>query len=567
MQLPASLNALLGRFFTVKIPLAFLCGVIAHFGFAPYSLQWLTPLALMGLFALLNSLAIYSPRQSSAQLPSLTSKKLSFKCLSAKKQFQLGLSFGFGLFIAGLRWVHVSLDTYGGLPLPVTLLLMVLLALYLALFPALACYVFGQTKYKYPLFNVILFTSIWVLSEYLRGVVLTGFPWLSLGYSQTSGLFSQAASVIGVLGLTAIICLLATTTYYTVRYFDKLSTVLLVIVFSGSAFITSKGQLVTQEEFVNLALVQGNIKQSAKWNGKAMWPTITKYMDLTRKNFDSDVIIWPEAAMPAVESWVTDYLKVMDSSASFNDSAIITGIIGRTPKTPTDGPTTSASAPSPATHNYYNAIITVGNDKKDHNLEGIYSPNHTNRYYKHQLLPIGEFVPFEDLLRPLAPLFNLPMSSFQRGGWAQSNLVARGFKFAPALCYEIAFGELVRANMKPDTNFLLTVSNDAWFGESIGPHQHMQIAQMRAIELGRPLIRVTNTGVTAVVNTNGEIVSQLPQFQEAVLREKVHVVTGETFYYRYGQKPVLILFFSLFLITGVIGYFYQSALRKITIDI
>jgi len=569
MQIPASLNALLGRFFTVKIPLAFICGVIAHLGFAPYNYQWLTPLALMGLFALLNSHAIYSPKQSSAQLPSLVSKELSFRCLSAKKQLQLGLSFGFGLFITGLRWVHVSLDSYGGLPLPVTLSLMGLLALYLALFPALACYVYGQTKYKHSLFNAILFTSIWVISEYLRGIVLTGFPWLSLGYSQTSGLFSQAASVIGVSGLTAIICLLATTTYYAIRYFDKLSVALFIVVFAGGLYTTSKDQLITQDEFVDLALVQGNIEQSAKWDGKAMWPTITKYMDLTREHFDSDVIIWPEAAMPAIESWVTDYLKVMDSSASFNDSAIITGIIGRTAKAPIDTSSSAnaGSSPSTATHHYYNAIMTVGNDKNDHNLTGIYKANHTNRYYKHQLLPIGEFVPFEDLLRPLAPLFNLPMSSFQRGDWAQDNLVARGFKFAPALCYEIAFTDLVRANMKSDTNFLLTISNDAWFGESIGPHQHMQIAQMRAIELGRPLIRVTNTGVTAVVNTNGEIVEQLPQFKEAVLRTKVNVVTGETFYYRYGQTPVLILFFGLFLITGTIGYLYQSALKKITIEL
>jgi apolipoprotein N-acyltransferase len=539
MPIPVFLSALYGRFFIIQIPLACLFGALAHFGFAPYNQQWIVPLAVMGLFALLHGYQDASP----------------------KKHFQLGLSFGFGLFITGLRWVHVSLDSYGGLPLIVTLLLMVLLALYLALYPALACYILGRFKHEKPLLNVILFSSAWVICEYLRGVVLTGFPWLSLGYSQTQGLFSPLASVFGVLGLTALICLLATLGFYALGR-SKLSIVALIAVFIGGQYITSQPQLIEQDESVNLALVQGNIKQSAKWDATTMWPTITRYMDLSRKHFDSDVIIWPEAAMPAVEGWVSDYLKLMDSSASFNDSAIITGIIGRTLK---DNVQNSLQSPSPKTHDYFNAIMTVGNPTDNHDIEGIYQPNHSNRYYKHQLLPVGEFVPFEALLRPLAPLFNLPMSSFSRGTWAQDNLVARGFKFAPAICYEIAFGELVRANMKADSNFLLTISNDAWFGESIGPHQHMQIAQMRAIELGRPLIRVTNTGITAIVNTDGSIAEQLPQFKEAVLRAKVNVVTGETFYYQHGQTPVVIFFLALLIIAGFVGHRHCRLHQKIAL--
>jgi len=539
MPIPVYLNALHRRFFVIKIFFACTLGALAHFGFAPYNQQWLVPLALMGLFALLHTCSDAKP----------------------KKHFQLGLSFGFGLFITGLRWVHVSLESYGGLPLIVTLLLIVVLALYLAIYPALACYLLGRFKHESPIFNVILFTSAWVVTEYIRGVFLTGFPWLSLGYSQTQGLFSPFASVFGLLGLTALICLLATLGFYALTR-SKLCVVTLVIVFTGAQYITSQPALIEQEESVNLALVQGNITQSAKWDAKAMWPTITRYMDLSREHFDSDVIIWPEAAMPAVEGWVSDYLKLMDSSASFNDSAIITGIIGRTLKT-NNQQAQQPQSPSPKTHDYFNAIMTVGNPSDSRNIDGIYRTNHSNRYYKHQLLPIGEFVPFETLLRPLAPLFNLPMSSFSRGQWAQNNLTARGFTFAPAICYEIAFGELVRANMTPDTNFLLTISNDAWFGQSIGPHQHMQIAQMRAIELGRPLIRVTNTGITAVVNTDGSIAKQLPQFEEAVLRANVHVVTGETFFYRHGQALVLNVFLALLIITGIIGHRNRRLHQKI----
>ncbi len=539
MGLPPMLNALQGRFFILPA-IAFLAGIIAHLGFAPYDQQWAVPVSLIALFALLHH----------------------HKVNSVGTAFGLGLAFGCGLFLAGLRWVHVSLDIFGGLPLIVTLILMLLLALYLALYPALACYLFIKYRQpQWPLFNVLLFTSAWLVTEYLRGIVLTGFPWLSLGYSQTTGLYSSAASVIGMLGLSAIICLLSTLAFYTIKRHLK-SAVLLIIVAFGSFSLTSQHQLIEQDRSVNLALIQGNIEQSAKWDAKAMWPTITRYMDLSREHFDSDVIIWPEAAMPAVEGWVQDYLKLMDSAAAFNDSAIITGIIGRTSKK-NIAPNLAAKPPSSINHDYFNAIMTVGNATDSRNIGGIYQPSHDNRYYKHQLLPIGEFVPLQSLLRPLAPLFNLPMSSFARGDWAQNNLTARGFKFSPAICYEIAFGDLVRANMKSDTDFLLTISNDAWFGESIGPHQHMQIAQMRAVELGRPLIRVTNTGVTAIVDQYGKIVNKLPQFKEAVLRANVKTVTGETFFYRHGQTPFVILFGCLLGICMLAGHRQNRLTQKL----
>ena len=539
MGFPPMLNALKGRFFILPA-VAFIAGIIAHLGFAPYDQQWAVPVAIIALFSLLHH----------------------HKVTTVRAGFLIGLAFGAGLFLAGLRWVHVSLDIFGGLPLIVTLILMLLLALYLAIYTALACYLFIKYRQQqWPLFNVLLFTSAWLITEYLRGVVLTGFPWLSLGYSQTTGVYSSAASVVGMLGLSAIICLIATLAFYAIKRHVK-SAVLLVLVAFGSASLNSQDQLIEQQRAVNLALIQGNIEQSAKWDAKAMWPTITRYMDLSREHFDSDVIIWPEAAMPAVEGWVQDYLKLMDSAAAFNDSAIITGIIGRTPKK-NIAANIAAKPPSSINHDYFNAIMAVGNDTDSRNIKGIYQSDHTNRYYKRQLLPIGEFVPFQAILRPLAPLFNLPMSSFTRGDWAQENLTARGFKFSPAICYEIAFGDLVRANMKSDTDFLLTISNDAWFGESIGPHQHMQIAQMRAIELGRPLIRVTNTGVTAIVDQYGKIVDQLPQFEEAVLRANVKTVSGETFFYRHGQTPLITLFAILLTLCMLAGHRQNRLTQKL----
>ncbi|MDP2560594.1 apolipoprotein N-acyltransferase [Psychrobium sp. 1_MG-2023] len=521
-------NAPQGRFLGAHLFIAFSAGIMCHFSFAPYQLQWLAPLSIAILFAQLTA----------------------FDQLSTKKNFLLGLSFGFGLFSAGLRWVHVSIADYGGLPLPISILLMAILALYLALFPALASAIFGRYRNNHLTHNAIFFSCLWVLAEFVRGKVLTGFPWLLLGYSQTQGLFSQSAAIIGVLGLSLVVVALGCFATNAIKK-SKRGLLAVIIIVAFSIGLSRVSTIQTLDKQVDFALVQGNIAQSAKWQQDEMWPTITSYMDLTRHQFTADIIIWPEAAMPAVEAWVSDYLRLMDSAANVNDSAIITGIIGRDDSInhlTLANNIDQVSNQSQQTQ-YYNALITLGNDQQKQQEQGSYTRNHLNRYYKHQLLPIGEFVPFRSLLQPLAPLFNLPMSSFSRGEWAQPNLTALGYNFAPAICYEIAFPELVRANMRSNTDFLLTVSNDAWFGRSIGPHQHMEIAQMRAIELGRPLIRVTNNGVTAIVNPQGEIEKKLPQFTQSILREKVNLVKGQTYYYQYGQLPVIL--FSMFFAVAI----------------
>ena len=497
--------------------LCFLSGFFLVFAYAPFSQWWLA--------LILPSIILHQVNHAP---PKVAAKKMAL--------------FAFGWFSSGISWVHVSIDQFGGLPLIVSLLLMLGLCAYLALFPTLAGYLtalFSKNKQV----NLWLLPSIWLFCEYLRSVVLTGFPWLSLGYTQIDSPLANFSPVIGEVGLTGIIlllniCLVKVYNILSALYKKQKQTsttktsgkaLILPITLAISIIVTSLVlNLVNWTELsgksAKIALVQGNIAQSIKWLPEQEWPTMLKYLDLTRANYDADLIVWPESAIPALEPAVQDFLGAVNRSALLNNRSIITGLINYNFET----------------KEYFNALLVLG--KKSADDEQGYSYNHSNRYYKSHLLPIGEFVPFQEFLRPLAPFFNLPMSSFTEGNYVQPNLIANGLHILPLNCFEIAFPAQLAANFTDNTDMILTVSNDAWFGDSHGPHQHFEIARMRALEFGRPLVRATNNGVTGIINHLGEVTAIAPQFEEVVLRGTVEFVTGDT---PYSQWPNLILWLMI----------------------
>lgn len=508
------LNTLMSRFksniTSKENGLSLLLGMCLVFCYAPFS--------YFGLIAVILPLWLFTLQGKSPK--------------AAAKQ---GFIFASGWFAAGISWVHVSIDQFGGLPLPVSLLLMLMLCMYLALFLTLACYLAARFSVNKQL-NLWLLLPIWLLAEFLRGVFLTGFPWLTLGYSQIDGPLAGFAPVIGEKGLSALVILLSIALVYIVknkqRYFHSaliITAVIFTLILNKTTWVTSTGQSVTT------AIVQGNIKQELKWSPEQTWPTMLKYLDLTRKSYPADIVIWPESAITAAEpsTQAQDFLELAQSSALLNNSAIISGIIDYDINN----------------QHYYNNLIVLGKYSQEDQL-GSYQYNNSNRYSKNHLLPIGEFIPFADWLRPIAPLFNLPMSSFSRGDYQQNNLIANGYHLLPLICFEVAFAEQLSANFSNQTDLLLTVSNDAWFGNSHGPHQHLEIVRMRALEFGRPFLRATNNGITAVVNHQGEIITKIPQFEEAVLSTQVPLVKGLTPYARYTRIidftiPLLLLMMAL----------------------
>ncbi|MDF2154902.1 apolipoprotein N-acyltransferase [Vibrio sp. CAU 1672] len=481
-------------FHRLKRPLvAAFVGASTTLAFAPYQL-W--PIAILSPAVLLILLTNQSP----------------------KRALWIGYAWGLGQFATGVSWVYVSIANFGGMPLAANLFLMGLLIAYLAVYSGLFAWLTNKFFPHFTLTSALLAApALWLATDWLRGWVMTGFPWLWLGYSQIDAPLASFAPIGGVELLTLFILICAGALAYAWTHKQWMMLVIPAIILSAGFGIRQYDWVTPrQQDTTSVALIQGNVDQNLKWLPSQRWPTIMKYTDLTRENWDADIIVWPEAAIPAFEIEVPSFLSNLDSAAKMNHSAIITGVVNQTED-----------------RQYYNSILSLGATSY-----GDYSFDLSARYHKHHLLPFGEFVPFETFLRPLAPFFNLPMSSFSRGDYIQPNIEANGMQMAPALCYEIIFNEQVRQNVNSATDFILTLSNDAWFGRSIGPLQHMEIARMRALELGKPLIRSTNNGLTAVTDHKGQVIEAIPQFETAILRSELTPTDGQTPYHRWGSWPL-----------------------------
>lgn len=494
------------------------------------------------LFAigLTNTLA-FAPYQMT-MLPLLTLALLAFAVSIAESKGQaawFGFAYGLGWFATGVSWVHVSIATFGGMPLVASLSIMALLVLYLSIYPLAATMLAWLFAKRFPQLFAVGFAASWTFAENLRSWVFTGFPWLSLGYSQTESWFGTWAAVIGENGISFLLALCAAVPVLLLRHRQQLLTKhaamaqVAVAVFLAAMSPLIPAGVTATGELQAVSLVQGNIKQELRWDPAQELPTMKKYMELTKPLLNNRLVIWPEAGVPQIEPLAQGYLINLDMQASEHQSAVVTGILDLK---------RSGDA--------YNGMIVLGQqDPKAPTASYYYETR--NRYQKHHLLPIGEFVPFESLLRDIAPFFDLPNSSFSRGQWQQPNLRAKGHALLPALCFEIAFPRQILANFRDDTHFILTVSNDAWFGDSHGPWQHLQIAQMRAREFGRPVLRATNTGVTATIDANGKIRQQAPQFTEAVLNDDVPLYQGRTVYSLIGDS---LLYLVWLLLAGLFGF-------------
>jgi len=431
----------------------------------------------------------------------------------------IGYCFGLGFFGFGVSWVFHSIYEFGQAPFAFAALLTLIFVLIFALYPALLGWLqrpADPTQQHMGWRLLVVMPAAWVCLEWLRGWLFTGFPWLQLGYSQLLAdggtIFAAVAPATGVLGISYIVML-------------SVGLMLLLLLGRGWPRWGALAGIVTLAaglyglghqhwskpvgDPITVALVQGNIAQENKWEPDWLIPTVERYSRLTDAHMDADLIVWPEVALPGTYQLFRDFvLNPIQRELEKYGAELLTGVLyegdaGR----------------------IYNSLVRIGDDPEF--------------YFKRHLVPFGEVIPFREWMPWLNKLVLVAVDDLQPGT-EPVLLHAAGQVIGSSICYEDAFGEEM-ADFLPQATMLVNVSNDAWFGPTIAPEQHLQIAQMRALELGRPLLRATNTGVTAIIDAQGRVTARAPVFETTVLTGEISGRRGYTPFARWRNLPLIAL--------------------------
>ena len=423
----------------------------------------------------------------------------------------LGWFFGLGFFGSGVSWVFVSISEHSQTPLLIAIALTALFVMALALLFSLQLYLWK--RFFSGSIAWLSFIGIWLLFEWLRSWLFTGFPWLYIGYATLDTPLSSLFPIGGVwlASLATLFISLCLAEGVSQR---KLSLLMLAPVPVLIALTIPAHWTTADEKPLKVTLIQPNIPQRIKWDSNYRPEIFYTYKNLSLKNLDTELMLWPETAIPALFQHAAKDLNPLLDQLDQQGVTLISGL-----------PSMTTDPTQPKGYRLHNSVAALTNGS------GI--------YHKQRLVPFGEYLPLENYLRGLLDFFNLPMSSFSLPNKQQKSINIRGVNIAIAICYEIAYPELVRSSSK-HSGLLLTVSNDTWFGHSIAPAQHMQIAQARALENGRWLMRGTNNGITAIVDPQGNVIKQLPQYQQGALTAEVYAMQGMTPYQQYGVIPSLV---------------------------
>ncbi len=473
----------------IKLIIAFCAGSVTVLAFAPFDLYLL---AIMGPAILLWQLLDADPRTA----------------------FRLGWSFGLGLLGVGVFWMHLSIDQFGGvgpvLAILVTMAFISLMAIYYGLMGWLGARIFEKATWPVRL---MAYVSLWVLLEWMRGWVLSGFPWLALGYSQIETPLRGFAPLLGVYVVTLAVLVSAACLVAMLKGPRAMVAAILLL-----SVLWDGGWLLSRNEWgrpsgdgIGVSIIQANVVQGYKWQPEARQPTIDIYRYLTNKEWKSDLIVWPETAIPDYFNRLEDDLwKGLEKEAQKNGSDLLIGI----------------AVWEDSGERYFNSVSSIGSVR--------------NSYFKRHLVPFGEYMPMRWLLKPLIDYLHIPMSNFSPGDAKQPLMQVLGRQAGVSICYEDAFGDEVIQAM-PDAEFLVNLSNDGWFGDSIALPQHLQIARMRSLETGRYQLRSTNTGISAIIGSKGELLATSPVNQEYVLRGEIVPMSGMTPYAWVGNWGVVLV--------------------------
>lgn len=471
------------RFFIV-----FCAGLIMPLGFAPFHFSGFTQIGLALFFS---------------QLLKATNKQ----------GFFLGLTFGIGYFGLGISWIIISIHDYGQINYLLAALITLVFIFYLAVFPALASYLFKLLQPKYSaLGSAILFSILWCLSEYLRSSLLTGFPWLLIGTSQIDTPLRELAPVCGIYGLSLICAFSASLMIFSLRerglkrYYYLITFIFITVSPSLLQFVHWTKPSKTP---ISIGAVQANLAMRDKWDEAFFWDLIKHYQQATDKLLGRQLIIWPESAIPLPANDVEPILKQLNQKLLNANTALILGILQNADDKKSQ---------------YYNSAISLGHAK--------------GQYNKQRLVPFGEYIP-----RPFLAInrwLGLPEPNIIAGERVQPLIKVFDQPIAMLICYEIAFPNLLREQLSA-SKWIVSISDNGWFGHSLASYQQLQMAQMLSLQTGKYQVLVNNDGLSSIISSTGRIEKGLSPFSSGILQGEVFESDGLTPWVLWGDYPILVL--------------------------
>jgi apolipoprotein N-acyltransferase len=500
---------------------ALILGAITELAFAPFGLWPVQLLTLAFFFRLIL-------RESSIRRSTL-----------------IGWAYGFGWSVCGVYWLYVSMHRYGGMPSVLAAIAVGLMGLTLGVFAALAASAAMWLRKHWAVSStamlLLIFPATWTLAEWVRDWIFTGLPWTSSGYVHGISPLAGFAPIVGVFGLTLLSALIAGSLALIAA--KKWAIGISVVLLAAGLMLEKIDWTAPYGQPISVRLLQGNVSLDTKFEPERINASLLQYYEMIRAK-PADLIATPETALPILARQLpSDYLPGLNDFATQTNSHLLIGI-----------PLSSDSM------HYANSVIGIS----PHSAESQ-NKSYQYRYDKHHLVPFGEFIPFG--FRWFVNLMHIPLGDFTRGDLVQAPFAVKDQWILPNICYEDLFGEEIaaqlataRATNQPMATILLNVSNIAWFGDTSALPQHLHISQMRALETGRPMLRSTNTGTTAVIDPKGHILAQLPHYTNDTLSASVQGYAGMTPYIMFGNSLVVGL--SLLMLGGAWLLHRRKAVRQ-----
>jgi apolipoprotein N-acyltransferase len=498
--------------------LSFFSAVLLILSFPHFDLEFLAWFALVPLFFAMEGKGLYPA-------------------------FKLGVFTGFISFLGILYWIIIAVHTYGNVPLILSALILLLLVLYLSLFTGAFTFLTQLIQIRSGIQTILFAPMLWVALEYLRSFLLTGFPWAYLGHTQYLNLpFVQMADITGVYGLSFVILCVNAILFSVLRQWSKktfplkeaILTTLILLGFLIYGYVKMKDidREASRSPSLKVGIVQGNIDQSIKWDESFQLETLKIYRKLSMRVAESkpDFIIWPETATPFFFQEAKEYQPIVLEIPERTNAYLLFG-------------TPFYKIERGEVH-YYNSALLISPSKQ-----------WIGRYDKIHLVPFGEYIPLKKLLFFIESSIGEGIGNFKSGKEIIDLSLPQG-KFGVLICFEIIFPDLCRRFVMEGADFLVTLTNDAWFGRTSAPYQHLSLATFRAIENRVFIARAANTGISAFIDPNGKIINQGGIFTEEAMNGTIHLMKGKTFYTLYGDVFAWICsFFSIF-------FLFHALIRK-----